>query len=62
MCIEFDDPITKGKAYSCSQVHDDDLILSLENLNSKIQGYFLVSIVGYNNVFFFQMDQPIQKQ
>ena len=53
MCIEFDDPITKGKAYSCSQVHDDDLILSLENFNSKIQGYFLVSIVGYNNVFFF---------
>ena len=53
MCIEFDDPITKGKAYSCSQVHDDDLILSLENFNSKIKGYFLVSIVGYNNVFFF---------
>ena len=53
MCIDFDDPITKGKAYSCSQVHDDDLILSLEKLNSKIQGYFLVTIVGFNNVFFF---------
>ena len=53
MCIEFDDPITKGKAYSCSQVHDDDLIFSLENLNIKIQGYFFISIVGYNNVFFF---------
>ena len=53
MCIEFDDPISKGKAYSCSQVHDDDLIFSLENLNIKIQGYFFVSIVGYNNVFFF---------
>ena len=62
MCIEFDDPISKGKAYSCSQVHDDDLIFSLENLNIKIQGYFFVSIVGYNNVFFFQMDQLIQKQ
>ena len=53
MCIEFDDPITQGKAYSCCKVHDDDLISILEDLNSKIIGYFLITIVGFNNVFFF---------
>ena len=30
-----------------------DIIESLENINEKIIGYFFVSIVGFNNVFFF---------
>ena len=53
MCIEFDDPITNGKGYSCAQVHSDDIISSLENINENMIGYFFVSIVGFNNVFFF---------
>ena len=53
MCIEFDDPITNGKAYSCAEVSSEDIIESLENINEKIIGYFFVSIVGFNNVFFF---------
>ena len=53
MCIEFDDPITNGKGYSCAQVRSDDIISSLENINDNVIGYFFVSIVGFNNVFFF---------
>ena len=53
MCIEFDDPITKGKGYACSEVLNEDLVLNLENLNSNLAGYYFISIVGFNNVFYF---------
>ena len=61
MCIEFDDPITKGKAYSCTEVRNDDLIYSLENLNTNIIGYYFITIVGYNNVFYFPQGPPNPK-
>ena len=53
MCIEFDDPITKGKGYSCTDYHTDEIIISLEDMNDKIIGYFFVTTVGFNNVFYF---------
>ena len=53
MCIEFNDPITKDKAYACADVNNEDMISSLENLNSNIFGYFFITIVGFNNVFYF---------
>ena len=53
MCIQFEDPITKGRGYSCSDYHTDEIITSLENINSKIIGYFFITIVGFNNVFYF---------
>ena len=40
MCIQFEAPITKGRGYSCSDYHTDEIITSLENINSKIIGYF----------------------
>ena len=53
VCIEFDDPITKGKGYACAEGTYRDIIYSLEDLNSKISGYFFISNVGYNNLFYF---------
>ena len=53
MCIEFVDPITKGKGYSCTDYHTDEIIISLEDMNDKIIGYFFVTTVGFNNVFYF---------
>ena len=53
ICIEFDDPITKDKAYLCADVNNEDMVSSLENLNSDLVGYFFVANVGYNNVFYF---------
>ena len=53
MCIEFDDPITNGKGYSCAHLHSDDILASLETLNENMIGYFFITIVGFNNVFFF---------
>ena len=53
MCIKFDDPITRGKGYACADYFNDDMVNSLENLNSNLLGYFFISNVGFNNVFYF---------
>ena len=53
MCIKFDDPITGGKGYSCADVYNDDMVSSLENLNANLLGYFFISNIGFNNVFYF---------
>ena len=53
MCISFKDPITKGNGYICTDITNEDMVASLENLNSKIIGYYFVSNVGFNNVFYF---------
>ena len=53
MCIEFEDPISKGKGYGCVNTRYNDLVEPLDNLNSNIKGYFFVSNIGFNNVFYF---------
>ena len=53
ICVEFDDPITNGKGYACTNSPYEDVISSLDDLNSELEGYFFVSNVGYNNVFYF---------
>ena len=53
MCIKFSDPITEGKAYACVDVFNEDMIFTLENLNSNLLGYFFISNIGFNNVFYF---------
>ena len=53
ICIEFIDPITEGKGYACVDTLYTDTVSFLEELNSKIPGYFFVSNVGFNNLFYF---------
>ena len=53
MCIEFKDPITKGKGYACVDVDYYDLVYSLDNINSDLIGYYFISNIGFNNVFYF---------
>ena len=53
MCIQFFDPISKGPAYACSDVSQDDLIYSFDNFNSKLVGYFLITSVGFNKAFYY---------
>ena len=53
MCIEFDDPITNGKGYGCVKTIYDELVEPLDNLNKDIKGYFFVSNIGLNNVFYY---------
>ena len=61
LCIEFDDPITKGKAYACVDVLYTEIFSSLEELNSKLSGYFFVSNVGFSNLFYFPNAKNIPK-
>ena len=53
MCIEFKDPITMGKGYACVDASYTDLIPPLENLNSKLVGYFFITNIGFNNLLYF---------
>ena len=53
MCIGFVDPISNGPAYACCDVSQDDLIYSFDNFNSKLVGYFLISSVGFNKLFYY---------
>ena len=53
MCIQFEDPITNGKAYGCVSTIYSDLAEPLDNLNKNIKGYFFVSNIGLNNVFYY---------
>jgi len=53
MCEEFYDPISKAPAYACSDVNEEDLIFSFNNFNSKLTGYFLITSVGFNKLFYY---------
>ena len=61
MCIEFVDPITKGKGYACVDASYDELVSSLESLNENIKGYYFITTVGFNNVFFFPLSTGTSK-
>ena len=61
MCIEFNDPISKGNGYACADVFQDDLKFSFDNFNAKLVGYFLVTAIGFNNVFYYpQMNNSVR--
>ena len=51
--IEFNDPISGGLGYAMGDINQEDLLFAFENFNSKLSGYFLITSVGYNNVFYY---------
>ena len=51
--IQFKDPVTNGTAYVFSDISQTDLVASLYELNSNLAGYFFITCVGFNKVFFF---------
>ena len=53
MCIQFKDPISGQNAYACSDIAKDSLVSNSENINSKISGYFFITLVGFNHLFYF---------
>ena len=53
MCIQFEDPITKGKGYGCVDTIYNELVEPIDNLNTDVKGYFFVSNIGFNNVFYY---------
>ena len=61
ICIRFLDPISNNNAYACSDVNLEDLAFAFENINSDIEGYFFISSVGFNKVFFFPQENDYPK-
>ena len=53
ICIKFLDPITNNNAYACSDINQEDMIFAFDELNSNLNGYFFISSVGFNKVFYF---------
>ena len=60
MCIQFLDPITDGTAFACSDIKQEDLIDTFDGLNSNLAGYYFISSVGFNNIFYYPQgtDEP----
>ena len=61
ICIQFEDPISNKNAYACADIGQDTLVNSFEQITSKISGYFLISIVGFNHAFYFprKLEKPL---
>ena len=53
MCIQFEDPISSQSSYACADIIMDNLVNAFEKITDKISGYFLVTPVGFNRVFYF---------
>ena len=53
ICIEFIEPFTEKLAYLCSDINANDINYNLDNINSKINGYFFINSVGFSKSFYF---------
>ena len=53
MCIQFTDPISEQNAYACADIAQDSIISNLEAINTKLSGYFFVTLVGFNHAFYY---------
>ena len=53
LIIQFDDPISGGLGYAIADISQKDLLFSLDNFNEKLAGYYLITSVGFNNVFYY---------
>ena len=53
MCIEFNDPLSNKLAYICSDINSDNLNYNLDNINSKLSGYFFINSIGCSQAFYF---------
>ena len=53
MYVQFEDPISNQNAYACADIGQDNLVNNFESMSPKISGYFIISLVGFNRVFYF---------
>ena len=53
ICIEFNDPLSNKLAYLCADINSNDLNYNLDNINSKLSGYFFVNSVGFSHSFYY---------
>ena len=53
LCIQFNDPISEDIAFACADLNQDNLLYILDNINSKIKGYFFINSIGFNHIFYY---------
>ena len=51
--VEFNDPISGGLGYAIADIYQDDLLFAFDNFNSQLSGYYLITSIGYNQVFYY---------
>ena len=57
MCLEFIDPFSNNFAYFCSDVDSYHVNVILDEINSKMSGYFFINPVGFSHSFYFPENQ-----
>ena len=53
MCIKFNENINYNISYICANASSTNLFKILTNINLKIRGFFLITSVGYNGMFYY---------
>ena len=52
-CVKFNDNISNKTAYLCADMYDEKLFDSLDNLNFKLRGNFIITSIGYQKMFYY---------
>ena len=53
ICIQFNDTISNSSAYICGDINSNILYNSFDRFNEKLIGYFAITSIGFNNVFYY---------
>ena len=53
MCIKFIDVLTDGNSYICADINNNKLFSTFENFNRLLKGSFIISSVGFQNMFYY---------
>ena len=55
MCIKFNDIISNSDAYICADINSKKLFNSLEDFNRLLKGSFIITSIGFKNMFFYPL-------
>ena len=53
MCIEFNNTLSNTRAFVCADLEGESIFNSFDKINDKLIGYFAMSSVGFNTVFYY---------
>ena len=53
MCIKFKDELTNDTAFLCAHLNKNKLFKSFEDYNMQLKGSFIITSVGFQNMFFY---------
>ena len=55
MCIKFNVAISGNDAYICIDINNKKLFNTLEYFNKLLKGSFIITSIGFKNIFFYPL-------